>query len=225
MEPGLHAILPESVDYDLIRAQLLDACERYCSKQSKAVLNELERRVIARQQTSPFLTFLISVITLNCVERMARLYRGFDTTDGHLQPGGENPDVPDASGVSYVDWPLATSPTLLWKQGQTFSNLLCNVLRLRGLPPRICVREDNAGGMLKVQRGKLQANLGQGSEEPDSQLLLAAQWLIDTGLTMADLHAANAVDDSLSTDLRAWDLKFIIGMIWPDAIDTGEDMG
>ncbi|KAF2094490.1 hypothetical protein NA57DRAFT_80296 [Rhizodiscina lignyota] len=63
--------------YELIIAQILGATEKRAAIVAKNVMNELERRLLQRQQAQSFETFLVSVVLLACVERMCELYKTF----------------------------------------------------------------------------------------------------------------------------------------------------
>lgn len=45
---------------------------------SKSVMNDLERRLLQRQQSGWFETFLVALLLLNCVERTCWLFRSWD---------------------------------------------------------------------------------------------------------------------------------------------------
>jgi hypothetical protein len=70
---------PES--YALLCSQLRGAAEKRASQLSKSVMNDLERRLLQRQQSSRFETFLVALILLNCVERTCWLFRTWDNED------------------------------------------------------------------------------------------------------------------------------------------------
>ncbi|KAK7536185.1 uncharacterized protein J3D65DRAFT_407012 [Phyllosticta citribraziliensis] len=73
IEPSTH---PES--YKLVDAQILGALEKRAAQLSKHVMNDLERRLLQRQQANPFETFLVSMILLACVERMCWLFKRWE---------------------------------------------------------------------------------------------------------------------------------------------------
>lgn len=64
--------------YALLCGQLRAAAEKRGSQLSKSVMNDLERRLLQRQQSGWFETFLVSIILLNCVERMCWLFQSWD---------------------------------------------------------------------------------------------------------------------------------------------------
>lgn len=67
---------PES--YALLCSQLRAAAEKRTSQLSKNVMNDLERRLLQRQQSGWFETFLVALILLNSVERSCWLFRTWD---------------------------------------------------------------------------------------------------------------------------------------------------
>lgn len=67
---------PES--HALLCSQLRAGMEKRAMQLSKSVINDLERRLLQRQKTGWFETFLVSIILLNCVERTCWLFRSWD---------------------------------------------------------------------------------------------------------------------------------------------------
>lgn len=68
-----------AASFDLIKMQLLGATEKRAACLARVVMNDLERRLLQRQQANPFETFLVAVILLACVERMCWLFRTWET--------------------------------------------------------------------------------------------------------------------------------------------------
>lgn len=64
--------------YALLCSQLRAATEKRASQLSKTVMNDLERRLLQRQQSGWFETFLVAMILLNCVERTCWLFRSWE---------------------------------------------------------------------------------------------------------------------------------------------------
>jgi hypothetical protein len=232
---------PATQDYQVIYAQLQHAAERYCQKQAKFVMNELERRLLQRQHSSSFLTFLAAVILLNCVERMTALYRSFDpvrhssaqdmhkrlTTsndddddnNSHQQPvlfpTAETPDRPQ-------DWLLDEPPSHFWPQGDSFSNLLHLLLRMRGLPPATLVPHTGSLIVTPSSHNKAYSSETQGPAA-ESQLQLAAAWLERTSVSAYDLLSAqNTPLEELGREARDWDLRYIAPLLLPQsAVGSG----
>lgn len=71
----------DAESYALLCSQLRAAAEKRASQLSKTVMNDLERRLLQRQQSGWFETFLVAIILLNCVERTCWLFRSWDNED------------------------------------------------------------------------------------------------------------------------------------------------
>lgn len=67
---------PES--YALLTSQLRAATEKRAAQLGKAVMNDLERRLLQRQRSGWFETFLVAMILLNCVERSCWLFYSWE---------------------------------------------------------------------------------------------------------------------------------------------------
>ncbi|KAL2221238.1 hypothetical protein M432DRAFT_651836 [Thermoascus aurantiacus ATCC 26904] len=122
---------PES--YALLCSQLRAATEKRTAQLSKSIMNDLERRLLQRQQSGYFETFLVALILLNCVERTCWLFRTWDDEKYAKR------------------WPLEKRPPYYANQGDRFSDVLHMLLKMRGVPPKTCPRPDN--GVLKAIEG------------------------------------------------------------------------
>ncbi|GLI74456.1 hypothetical protein PoHVEF18_002698 [Penicillium ochrochloron] len=122
---------PES--YALLCSQLRAATEKRAMQLSKSVINDLERRLLQRQKSGWFETFLVAVVLLNCVERTCWLFRSWDNETFAQR------------------WPLEKRPPYFYSQSERFSDILHMLLRMRSLPPKSNVRPDN--GTLKAVDG------------------------------------------------------------------------
>lgn len=186
----------------LILAQVLSAVETRGSALSKTVLNELERRLLQRKQVSRFVTFVSSILLLNCIERMTGLYRSFDPDQT------SNPDSNSAQ-LRPSHWPLDEPPRKLWLQGERFADLLIMLLRMRALPPRTCKTAD---GTLIVDQS--QATAREQAEEPTT---VPAAWLDPIQLKEDEVVAIR--DRGLPDPAKGadgWDLKFISRLLVPE---------
>jgi hypothetical protein len=67
--------------YALICSQLRAGTEKSAEKISKSVMIDLERRLLQRQQSDWFDTFLVALILLNCVERTSWLFLAWEGDD------------------------------------------------------------------------------------------------------------------------------------------------
>ena len=106
---------PES--YNIIISQLLAATEKQAAKLGKAIMNELERRLLQRRQASPFETFLVTVILLACIGQMAWYFQKWE-----LNCDGEG------------SWPLERPPSHYIEQSEQLRDLLYMLLKTRGIP-------------------------------------------------------------------------------------------
>ncbi|CAK4034600.1 Hypothetical predicted protein [Lecanosticta acicola] len=197
----------------LISAQLLAAIETRCSAQSKVVLNELERRLLQRQQVSRFATYISSVLLLNCIERMTGIYRSLDPIE--IADSNPNSDS-DADQMRPNAWPLHEPPRKLWLQGGHFADLLIMLLRMRALPPKTSTQE----GKLVVDQSQtvpVSINGRSAKEQTEEQTTIPAAWL-----DPIELHENNllAIRDSGLPDpakgATGWDMKFISRLLLPE---------
>ncbi|KAJ5152040.1 hypothetical protein N7492_010335 [Penicillium capsulatum] len=122
---------PES--YGLLCSQLRAGMEKRAMQLSKSVINDLERRLLQRQKTGYFETFLVAMILLNCVERTCWLFQSWDNENFSQR------------------WPLDKRPPYYYNQSEHFAEILHMLLRMRSLPPKTSVRPDN--GTLKAVDG------------------------------------------------------------------------
>ncbi|KAJ5160354.1 uncharacterized protein N7482_007358 [Penicillium canariense] len=122
---------PES--YALLCSQLRAAMEKRAMQLSKSVINDLERRLLQRQKTGWFETFLVAVVLLNCVERTCWLFRSWDNENFAQR------------------WPLDKRPPYYFNQSERFADILHMLLRMRSLPPKTTIRPDS--GTLKAIEG------------------------------------------------------------------------
>ncbi|KAB8069081.1 hypothetical protein BDV29DRAFT_58408 [Aspergillus leporis] len=119
--------------YALLCSQLRAATEKRASQLSKSVMNDLERRLLQRQQSGWFETFLVALILLNCVERTCWVFRSWED-EAFAQR-----------------WPLDKRPPYYASQGDRFSDILHMLLKMRSLPPKATPRPEN--GILKAVDG------------------------------------------------------------------------
>lgn len=243
---------PDSPDHKLLHAQLQDAAERYCIKQSRTCMGELERRLLQRHQTPTFLTFFAAVILLNCVERMTALYRSFDPvadetsarrfaenqrdTEGVqrtpsnastestqaineeinvLNVGQDNPDKAgtDREGT----WPLKPTPSELWPQGYSFSQLLQMLIRMRSFEPNVTVRNDGSLAIVALSK-TYPVDTPCGNTNSESHQL-AMQWFNRIGLRSEELWRKRDLSDQeagrAEDKIRSWDMRFIAPLLLP----------
>ncbi|EMD91598.1 hypothetical protein COCHEDRAFT_1175693 [Bipolaris maydis C5] len=124
--------LEHASSHNLISMQLMGATEKRAACLARIVMNDLERRLLQRQQANPFETFLVAVILL-----------AFTSS---------SPPAPaqDLLNQPYRNprWPLDKSPSTFSQQGEKFSDILNMLLKMRGVPPK--VTSMNLDGTLTV---------------------------------------------------------------------------
>ncbi|KAF7676773.1 hypothetical protein GT037_004985 [Alternaria burnsii] len=213
--------LDHESSYNLINMQLMGATEKRAACLARVVMNDLERRLLQRQQANPFETFLVAVILLACVERMCWLFRSWDlpsTTssapkadgDAFKQPAPVDNDIatalqstssPSAPTLDISShqaprnprWPLDKSPSTFSQQGEKFSDILNMLLKMRGVPPKPTPRSPD--GVLSVW--------GE-----DSNNDRVREWYDGIAVTMQMLdQKTNA--RFVGEDPKEWELKFV----------------
>lgn len=150
--------------YNIIVAHLRSTTEKICAANAKILVNDLERRLLLRAQTSAsnFETFLTSVILLNCVEKMCWLFHGWaqssSTSIGQPYKTSadrsydENSSANAAPGTSqqshdHGPWHLDRSPASFVARCESIADILAMLLRVRGVPPGTRV---DAEGILRA---------------------------------------------------------------------------
>lgn len=197
-------ITAASKDYEIIKTQLADATERYCAKLITTVLKQLDQRVVDRKQSPPFVTYMIAVILLNCVERMSLHFRRLDAQNPDFSSAGAS----DARPEQGHDVVREHTPSDFCRQGIGFAHILCDILRLRDIALRFHASFD-IDGTLKV----VPTTVTAGHEAQQAE---ATTWLADTGLTMHQLRTAKNIDQTVACqDHRAWDLSLLANLFWP----------
>ncbi|PZD05013.1 GAL4 domain containing protein [Pyrenophora tritici-repentis] len=210
--------LEHAASYNLITMQLMGATEKRAACLARIVMNDLERRLLQRQQANPFETFLVAVMLLACVERMCWLFRSWelpfdknpnDTIDGTFkQQQSLDADLASAlqsnSSPSAADdiinhqsprnprWPLDKSPSSFSQQGDKFSDILNMLLKMRGVPPKPTPRSPD--GVLAVWS----ENTNDKAREWYDGIAVTAQMLDDR---------ANAL--FVGEEPKEWELKFV----------------
>lgn len=192
-----------SSGYRTIRAQLLAATETTCHRLSKAVMNELERRLLQRQQVSAFATFISAIILLNCVERITAFYQALDPSfpegaaaaDPNIHPQSRPPGYPSS----------APAPSTLWPQGPHFARLLTTLLRMRALPPKTTRTADGKLALLHEPSLPVRLNGVAVRDQQDENTAKAAKWLTTLALDVDELRAQRDGDAAG----RGWEMRFV----------------
>jgi hypothetical protein len=202
----------DSLSHDLIRSQLLAATESACHRLSRAVINELERRLLQRQQVSAFATFISAVILFSCIERITSFYHSMDpsappntshpqTAVPSPQPGGDS--RPPGHPIS------VPTPSTLWPQGPHFARLLTTLLRMRALPPKTTLTTDNKLAVLREPGLPVRLNGVAVRDQQDAEAAKAASWLDPLGLDVDFLRTSR---DGDVADV-GWDMKFVSAVL------------
>lgn len=199
--PSLHGLSSSSNSHLLIKMQLLAATESRAARLSKQIINELERRLLQRQQVSRFSTYISAVILLSCVERMTGFFR-------QLHMGTDDPSQP-----------LSDSSSGLWTQGEHFADLVNTLLRMRALPPKTMPNAD--GTLSAFQEFVLPVHV-QGKavkEDISEQMKDAANWLDPIKLNINELVAKrDGVAPATDEGLEAWEMKFLAKVLLPERL-------
>ncbi|KAH7385759.1 hypothetical protein BKA66DRAFT_608549 [Pyrenochaeta sp. MPI-SDFR-AT-0127] len=209
--------LNHSSSYDLIKMQLMGATEKRAACLARIVMNDLERRLLQRQQANPFETFLVAVILLACVERMCWLFRTWElqppnntsletdaqnedlSTEQNLASALQSASTPPAPSQELPHpaprnprWPLDKSPASFSQQGERFSDILNMLLKMRGVPPKPIARSTD--GIL--------AMWGDDADEK------VREWYDGIAVTVQTLdEKANA--HFAGEDPQEWELKYV----------------
>jgi hypothetical protein len=188
--------IEHSVSYNLITMQLMGATEKRAACLARIVMNDLERRLLQRQQANPFETFLLA-----CVERMCWLFRtwepsSFTTGDESSTQAADDILQPSSPPALTQDrnprWPLDKSPMSFSQQGEKFSDILNMLLKMRGVPPKPL--PCSPAGMLTVW-----------SEDADDKV---KEWYDGIAVTTQMLdEQANARFEG--EDAKEWELKYV----------------
>lgn len=202
------------LSYDLIKSQLMGATEKRAACLARIVMNDLERRLLQRQQANPFETFLVAVVLLACVERMCWLFRTWEdqhesssaniSNTAHAGSSQPNADdnlaqtlqsaPPEDTDISHRNprWPLDKSPAYYSQQGERFSDILFMLLKMRGVPPKPEPRSTD--GVLTI--------FGDDGDEK------IREWYESIHVTN-ELLAERRDSRFVGADPKEWELKFV----------------
>ena len=199
---------PDSLSHDLIHSQLLAATETVCHRLSRAVMNELERRLLQRQQVSAFATFIAAVILLSCIERITSFYHAMDPSSTPNAAGNIATVLPaDSRPPNYP--PSVPAPSTLWPQGPHFARLLTTLLRMRALPPKTTLTMDNKLAVLREPGLPVRLNGVAMRDQQDAEMATAAGWLDPLGLNVDFLR--NRRDGDVAD--VGWEMKFVSAVL------------
>lgn len=195
--------------YSLIKMQLMGATEKRAACVARIVMNDLERRLLQRQQANPFETFLVAVILLASVERMCWLFRTWEVpavadlsqTDPAIKADDDLASALQSTPPSAMNaqpaprhpkWPLDKPAASFSQQGERFSDILNMLLKMRGVPPKPIPRSTD--GMLVMWGDDVQDTI--------------REWYEGIAVTTQMLEErANA--KFVGDDPAEWELKFV----------------
>lgn len=203
------------LSYNLIKSQLMGATEKRAACLARVVMNDLERRLLQRQQANPFETFLVAVVLLACVERMCWLFRTWEeqhdlsppnltanVVDTHTNEATADDTLaqalqsapPDDIDTSHSNprWPLDKPSAYYSQQGERFSDILFMLLKMRGVPPKPEPRATD--GVLTI--------FGDGGDEK------AREWYESISLTN-ELLVERQEARFRGMDPKEWELKYV----------------
>lgn len=209
--------------YDLLCLQLRALAERQAGQLSKAVLNELERRLLQRTQGQWFETYLATICLLNCIESASWLFRTWSYDEYQTQVYICVTPVPWTLCLAKVSdgyleqWPLDKTPLEFYQHSERFADMLHMLLRIRNLPPK--TQESPLSGILlatanddTVQRYFESIRISSTSRQLlRLTLKISSHDLLTTGKTLEERQEAT-FDPA---DSRSLELKFCAKLLLP----------
>ncbi|QSZ33862.1 hypothetical protein DSL72_005435 [Monilinia vaccinii-corymbosi] len=174
------AILSTERAFALIHTQLNAAAETKAAQMCKKILCELERQLLNKKSKCSFELFLIAVITLNCVEKSTWLFKCWEGEDFKEQ------------------WPLEKQPQTFANQGDDLINVLQMILRMRDVPPKTFVRQDN--GVLAVD---------------DTSDQVIRDFFEQVQISFTDIHEKQTRCFFDPADSRSFELRYISRLLLP----------
>ncbi|KAF1951474.1 hypothetical protein CC80DRAFT_496082 [Byssothecium circinans] len=206
--------IDNQTSYQLIKMQLMGAVEKRAATLARIVMNDLERRLLQRQQANRFETFLVAVVLLACVERICWLFRTwedqFPANMDDAQAQQLSTQQPSTEGdiaqvlqalphenslqlsARHPRWPLDKHPAYYSHQGERFSDILLMLLKMRSVPPKPYVRSTD--GMLLMWDS-------EGNEG-------IREWYENIAVT-TPLLAERSSASFVGEDSKEWELKFV----------------
>jgi hypothetical protein len=112
----------------LINSQLSATVEKKACLLTKSVLQVLETRLQSPKARRSFELFLVGIIILNCLEKTTWFFNSY-----------EKPPLE-------ADWPLEQKPILYANQGESVTNMLNMLLRIKNIAPTV---DTNSEGYLQ----------------------------------------------------------------------------
>lgn len=206
-EPG--TALP--VTYRLLVQQLHAQTEKRCAHLAKSLMNDLERRLLQRGQTtsSHFETFLTSIILLTCVEKMCCLFHTWDIRTSQNQL---NLNVADSA--VHDMWPLDKPAAEYVAKGALVADVVSMLLRMRSVPPATVVGTD---GIIHFD-ARAAGKGGDGQDEERNAVIAA--WFESVALRWEDLLRMRDMPEdrwsSAAGAWKGWDGRFVCRLLLGD---------
>jgi hypothetical protein len=186
----------DSATYTLVVKQLNAAVEKKAASISKAVLSDLERRLLHRSSNKSFELFLVGIILLNCLEKSTWLYKSWEH-------------------VLKAEWPLDKTPVWYGAQGDGITDIVQMLLRMRNIPPKTYHR---------VEDGLIVSDGGEAAKDYFDKLQLNCKPPTITDPTFIANRPADAdvLDKHMNptynpADSRCYELRFCSRLLLPTA--------
>jgi len=208
-----------TLTHHLVAHQLLALSEKRAAFHAKTLMNDLERRLLHRQQAAllSFETFLAAVILINCVERMC----------WHFNHWVSDPENHTTEESSRAGWPLEKSPGGYVVKGERIADVVDMLLRMRGVPPQTIVGRDgiireyvspqqSSGSLASTQNISaagstvvVDPSIDDTAEMPRSRQFAVSAWLDSVHISADALVAAQSVSTWDENDCRSWDMRWV----------------
>lgn len=169
-------VKPEAGDRE-IRSQLNAVAEKKVDAMSKTVLRDLEKKLVASPPHEKFDIFIISIIVLNCVEKATWLFQSWEQ-ESFLQ-----------------QWPLNDPPSSFAPEGDRFSSILQNMLKMRNIIPQTTWSDE---GILLLAQPQTASN----------DLAAFAEYFDALKLEISEVYARNDNAKFDIQDSRCFELRF-----------------
>ena len=105
--------------WHIIRSQLSSAVEKKAALLTKTVLSNLLKRLLNASAKRSFELFLVGILVLNCLEKTTWFFNLYE-------------QLPNLG-----DWPLENKPLFYASQGESVTNMLNMLLRIKGIAPTV----------------------------------------------------------------------------------------
>lgn len=113
-------------NHRILDMQLRAAAEKKMDQMAKSVVTDFERRLLLRDESTYYETYMVALILFNALERMTWLYK---TWEVEVEKNAEL-------------WPLERPPAWYSGQGERLVNLMQLLLNIRRVPPKTYCTDD-----------------------------------------------------------------------------------